>query len=157
VSSGSTEIDRCVIWQYKDNYWNIGRPARTCGVDKGVFQYPIMLDSSNIVYDHEIAFSYGGDTPYAQSGPIELGNGDDIMWVMGLYPDDATVGDVTASFTIRRNPDDAGTTYGPYTLTAKTDLRFSGGQVEVTFNGATASSWRVGTPKLELRGGEARG
>lgn len=156
-SSGSTEIDRCVIWQYKDNYWNIGRPSRLCGVDKGIFQYPILVDSTNAIYNHEIAFSYGGSTPYAKSGPIELGNGDNIMWVMGLYPDDATVGDVTASFTVRRNADDSGAAYGPYTLTSKTDLRFAGGQVEVTFTGSAATSWRVGTPKLELKQGEARG
>lgn len=157
VSSSSTEIDRCVIWQYKDNHWNIGRLARTCGVDKGVFQYPIFLDSNNVVYNHEIAYSYGGSTPYAQSGPIELGNGDSIMWVMGLYPDDATQGDVTASFTVRRNPDDAGAAYGPYSLTAKTDLRFSGGQVEMKISGAVMTNWRSGVNKLELMQGEGRG
>lgn len=157
VSSSSTEIDRCVIWQYKDNHWNIGRLARTCGVDKGVFLYPIFVDSSNVVYNHEVAYSYGGSTPYVQSGPIELGNGDNIMWVQGLFPDDATEGDVTASFTVRRNPDDAGTTYGPYTLTAKTDLRFSGGQVEMKITGSVATNWRSGTNKLELVQGEGRG
>lgn len=156
-SSGSTEIDRCAIWQYKDNYWNIGRPSRTCGVDKGIFQYPILVDSSNAVYNHEIAFGYGGDTPYAKTGPIELGNGDNIMHVMGLYPDDATVGDVTASFTVRRNADDSGTDFGPYTLTQKTDLRFSGGQVQVEYIGAVSAAWRVGVPKLELEQGEGRG
>lgn len=156
-SSGSTEIDRCAIWQYKDNYWNIGRVARLCGVDKGIFQYPILVDSSNAVYNHEIAFSYGGATPYARSGPIKLGNNDNIMWVENLFPDDATVGDVTASFTVRRNPDDTGTNFGPYTLTQKTDLRFSGSLLEVEFRGAQPTSWRVGTPDLGLKVGEGRG
>jgi hypothetical protein len=156
-SSGSNEIDRCVIWQYKDNYWNLGRVARTCGVDKGVFQYPIMVSSAGLIYDHEIGWMYDDDEPFAQGGPIELGNGDNIMWVMGLYPDDLTAGNVTAEFTVRRNADDLGTDFGPYTLTAKTDLRFSGGQVDVKFTGAVPSNWRVGAPKLELLPGEARG
>lgn len=157
-SSSSTEIDRCVVWQYKDNYWAIGRASRTCGVDKSdLFFYPVLIASDGKLYDHELGWAYDGASPYATSGPIELGNGDNIMWVMGLYPDDATVGDVTASFTVRRNADDAGTSLGPYALTSRTDLRFSGGQVEMTVTGAVMSSWRVGTPKLELMQGEGRG
>ncbi|HKQ43834.1 MAG TPA: hypothetical protein VJS47_00415 [Rhizomicrobium sp.] len=156
-SNSSSEIDRCVVWQYKDNYWNIGRVARTCGVDKGVFQYPILIASDGKLYDHELGWAYDGVPPYLTSGPIELGNGDSIMHVLGLYPDDATVGDVTASFTVRRNPDDVGTAFGPYSLTSKTDLRFSGGQVQMTITGAAMTNWRVGIPKLEIMQGEARG
>lgn len=155
-SASSTEIDRCVIWNYKTGEWNIGRAARTCGVDRGVFQYPILVSSAGLIYDHEIGWSYDGVSPTATTGPIELGDGDNIMHVLGLYPDDATVGDVTASFTVRRNPDDPGTAYGPYSLTSQTDIRFSGGQVEVTFTGAKADDWRVGIPKLELMKGEGR-
>ena len=156
-SNSSSEIDRCVVWQYKDNYWNIGRVARTCGVDKGVFQYPILIASDGKLYDHELGWAYDGVPPYLTSGPIELGNGDSIMHVLGLYPDDATVGDVTASFTVRRNADDVGTAFGPYSLTSKTDLRFSGGQVQMTITGAAMTNWRVGIPKLEVMQGEARG
>jgi hypothetical protein len=156
-SSSSSEIDRCVVWQYKDNFWNVGRAARTCGVDKGVFQFPILISADGKLYDHELGWAYDGQTPYVTTGPIELGNGDNIMHVMGLYPDDATVGDVTASFTVRRNADDTGTDFGPYSLTQKTDLRFSGGQVEMTIQGAAMTNWRFGVPKLEVTSGEARG
>lgn len=156
-SASSNEIDRCVIWQYKDNYWNIGRAARTCGVDRGVFQYPVLLTYDGKIYDHEVGWSYDGASPYATTGPTELGNGDNIVWVMGLFPDTETVGDATASFSVRRNADSAATSFGPYTLTEKTDLRFSGGQLEATFTGATMSNWRIGVPKLELMVGEARG
>jgi hypothetical protein len=155
-SASSNEIDRCVVWQYKDNHWAVGRPARTCGVDGGVFQYPILVDSAGAVWDHEIGWAYGNDTPYAKTGPIELGNGDQIMHVLGMIPDDQTVGDVTASFTVRRNPDDAGTDYGPYDLTAKKDLRFSGGLIEMTVTGDAMTNWRVGTPRLEVMAGEGR-
>jgi hypothetical protein len=156
-SASSNEIDRCVIWQYKDNYWNIGRVARTCGVDKvGAFSNPILISTDGKIYDHELGWAYDAEEPTATSGPIELGNGDNIMWVMGLYPDDATVGDVTASFNVRRNMDDPGTDFGPYDLTAKTDLRFSGGLVEMTVTGDAMASWRVGVPKLDLEMGEGR-
>jgi hypothetical protein len=157
-SGSSTEIDRCIVWQYRDNYWTIGRAARTCGVDMGgLFPNPILISSDGKLYDHELGWAYDAFSPYAKSGPIELGNGDKIAHVLGLYPDDATVGDVTASFTLRRNPDDPGTNMGPYSLTEKTDLRFSGGQIEVTVTGSAMTDWRVGVPKLELIQGEARG
>lgn len=157
-SASSTEIDRCVVWNYKDNYWTIGRVSRTCGVDRGAgFQYPILVSSDGYIYDHEVGWDYGGVAPYATTGPIELGNGDQIMHVLGLWPDDATVGDVTASFVVRRNADDPGTSYGPYTLASKTDLRFSGGLIEMTVTGATSSNWRVGIPRLDLIAGEGRG
>jgi hypothetical protein len=155
-SAASTEIDRCVVWNYKDNWWTIGRASRTCGVDRGAFQYPILVSSTGYIYDHETGWNYDSSEPYATTGPIELGSGDRIMHVLGMYPDDATVGDVTASFTVRRNPDDTGTEYGPYSLTSKTDLRFSGGLVEMTVTGATNTNWRVGSPKLDLIPGEGR-
>jgi hypothetical protein len=156
-SSSSGEIDRCVVWQYKDNYWNIGRPARTCGVDKGVFQYPILISADGKIYDHELGWDYSGQVPFITTGPVELGNGDNIVHVLGLYPDDATVGDVCASFTVRRNADDAETNFGPYVLSQKTDLRFSGGQVQMTVTGAVMTNWRFGIPKLEIAAGEGRG
>jgi hypothetical protein len=94
-SQRSTEIDRCVVWNYKDLTWNIGRASRTCGIDKlGIFPNPILIASDGKIYDHEIGWAYDSDEPYATSGPIELGNGDNIMHVLGCYPDDATVGDV---------------------------------------------------------------
>lgn len=155
-SASSTEIDRCVIWQYKDNYWSVGRAARTCGVDRGAFQYPILVDADGAIWEHEVGWDYGGETPWARTGPIELGNGDQVMHVLGLVPDDATVGDVAASFVVRRNPDDEGTAFGPYALNAKTDLRFSGALVEMTISGARDKAWRLGVSRLELAAGEGR-
>jgi hypothetical protein len=156
-SGASTEIDRCVVWNYKDNWWTIGRAARTAGADvAGDFQYPILIDSTGHIYDHEVGWAYDSVSPYATSGPIELGNGDQIMHVLGLLPDDTTVGDVTASFVVRRNPDDVGVTKGPYTLTSKTDLRFSGGLLEMKITGSQMTNWRFGTPRLEVVPGEGR-
>ena len=156
-SNSSLEIDRCVVWNYKGNYWNIGRASRTAAVDKGAsFRYPIQISSTGTIYEHEVGFDYGSDTPYATAGNIELGNSDKIMHVLGLYPDDATEGDVTATFLVRRNQDDAGATFGPYSLTAKTDLRFCGGLIEVKWVGDELTDWRVGIPKLEVMAGEGR-
>lgn len=155
-SSGSTEIDRCVVVNYRNWHWNIGRVARTGGVDKGVFTYPIMISATGSIYEHEVGVSHDSEEIYATFGPMEFGNGDNIVHVLGLYPDEKTVGDVTASFFVRRNPNDTPAEYGPYTLTAKTDVRFSGGLIEAKFTGDAATSWRVGTFRAEVVTGEER-
>lgn len=157
-SGSSTEIDRCAVWNFKDLTWVIGRASRTCGIDKvGIFPNPILIASDGKIYDHEIGWAYDGSSPYATSGPIELGTGDNIMWVLGAYPDDGgAVGDVSLSFTVRRNADDAGTNYGPYTLTSKTDFRFSGGIIEMTITGVNMTAWRFGIMKLDIEQGEGR-
>lgn len=155
-SASSNEIDRCVVWAPLTGEWNIGRADRTCGDDRGAFQYPVQVSIDGYIYDHEVGWDYGDANPYATTGPLEIGNGDKIMHVMGLYPDDATLGDVTASFAVRRNPNNAASNFGPYSLAAQTDIRFSGSLLETTFTGAEAANWRVGTPKLELIPGEGR-
>lgn len=160
-SANSMEIDRCVVWNYGGDeagrpYWNIGRPSRTCGSDVGAFQYPIRISISGALYDHEVGLSYGGADIYAVGGPVELGVGDDVMHVKQLYPDDATLGDVTATFYANNNPDDTAFVYGPYTLTSQTDLRFTGRTVNVRFDGAVLSDWRVGSPRLEVSPGGKR-
>jgi hypothetical protein len=155
-SNGSSEIDRCAVWNYRTQTWVLGRIARTCGVDRGVFVYPMLISITGTVYDHEVGFMYDSNSPYGETGPIELGNGDTWMDALGLYPDDLTVGDVTAAFFVKNENDDSETEFGPYTLTSQTDVHFAGRRVRVRWTGATNTAWRVGTPALELVPGDGR-
>ena len=155
-SSSSQEIDRCVVWNYKANYWNIGRPARTCGTDRGVFTYPIFVDGDGAVYEHEVGLSYDGEMPFAEGGPIEIGEGDRMMRCHALIPDEKTVGDVTATFLLRFAPGGEEQVYGPYALTDKADLRFEARQVKLRYSGAVLSDWRVGTARLDVSVGGRR-
>lgn len=157
-SGGAREIDRCVVWNYQGNSWAIGRAARTCGIDKcgGIFPNPVLIASDGKIYDHENGWAYDNAAPYALSGPMELGSGDQVMHVTGLIPDDATVGDVAATFTVRRNPDDDGTDYGPYSLSSRTDTQFSGGLVQFKITAAELTDWRFGVARLDVMPGEGR-
>jgi hypothetical protein len=116
----------------------------------------MLISITGTVYDHEVGFMYDSNSPYGETGPIELGNGDTWMDALGLYPDDLTVGDVTAAFFVKNENDDSETEFGPYTLTSKTDIRFAGRRVRVRWTGATNTAWRVGTPALELVAGDGR-
>jgi hypothetical protein len=150
-SAQSTEIDRAVVWTYAGpaaGTWNIGRPARTTGVDAGAFRYPIKIGTDGTIYDHEVGFGY--DTmPYAEAGPVEIGNGDNVVHCRRLIPDEKTSGDVSALFSLKFEPNGDETQYGPYSLTAETDIRFVARQAKVRFTGSRLADWRVGTPRIE--------
>lgn len=150
-SGSSLEIDRYVVFNYRENHWNIGKLVRLSGADRGVFQYPLRCGNDGFVYEHEVGFTYDtGVMPYLEGGPIELGNGDQVAYINGLIPDDKTLGDVNATFFVRFEPDDADTQFGPYTLASKTDLRIACRQARVRFTGVTLSDWRVGIPRIDL-------
>jgi hypothetical protein len=154
-SAQATENDSYVLWNYRENHWNIGSLSRLCGVDRGSFAYPLLCDALGNVYDHEVGFDYGGAMPFLEGGPFELGNGDDVVSAQWLIPDDKTVGDVTATFIVRFEPDDTDTAFGPYTLSERTDVRFEGRQVNLRFDGAALADWRIGVPRLDvIAGGE---
>lgn len=154
-SAGSLECDRYVSFNYLEGHWSIGEMARTTGVDRGVFTTPIWLDATGQAYNHETGTAYDGAGIFAESGPISLGAGDNVAVCTKLIPDEKTQGQVTATFKTRFYPNDTERSYGPYTMANPTDVRFTGRQVRMRING-TASDWRVGVPRLDMRPGGLR-
>jgi hypothetical protein len=157
-SGGGTEITNYAMWNYKHDYWGVGALVRLAGAEDGVFETPFLTGSDGHVYDHEIGYAYSGLSPYARSGPIELGNGDRTMHVLGIVPDEKTAGDVTVSFRNRPYPNAVETALGSTTLTGagKADLRFCARQVEIVITGNNPTNWRWGEPRLALAMGGKR-
>jgi hypothetical protein len=148
-SGGSNENDSYVTFNYRENHWSIGTLARTAGVDAGVFTYPLMVNPSGLVYEHEVGYNYDGSTLFAESGPIQIGNGDNIMSVRQVVPDEQTLGEAVVSFKTRNYPTDTQSTFGPYTAANPTSVRFSGRQVNMVVTGAVLADWRVGIFRLD--------
>ena len=148
-SSQSNENDSYVVFNYRESTWNIGVMGRTAGTDRGVFTNPIMVDASGYIYEHEVGYAYDGGSVYAESGPMEIGNGDNIMSVRQVIPDEQTLGEVQISFKTRFYPMDTEYTYGPYSAAIPTDVRFSGRQVKIRYTGAVLEDWRVGVNRIE--------
>ena len=155
-SVNSIENDSYVVWNYRDNHWNIGTLARTAGADAGVFLYPQMVGTDGYVYEHEVGYAYDGASPFVQSGPVELGNGDNLMVARQLIPDEKNQGDVTATFKTRFYPNGAETSHGPFTMTNPTSVRFQGRQVSMRIDAAQNSDWRVGTMRIDAVAGGKR-
>jgi len=161
-SGNSTECDAYVSYDYGENHWEIGTLDRTCGSDQGVFDEPIWADASGILYEHELhGIGHGSYTPYAESAPISLGNGDTVMKVNQLIGDEGTVGEVQVQFKTRFHPNDtervypSATTY--YDLTnMPTSVRFTGRQVRIRVEATGNEDWRVGTMRINAESGGRR-
>ncbi len=155
-SAGANENDSYVSWDYVENHWSIGTLARTAGTDRGVFRNPIMIGTDGLIYDHEVGLNYSGALPYAETGPFQIGQGDQVLYINEIIPDERNLGSVSATFTTRYYPTSAETTYGPYSLTQPTSVRFNGRQIKMRVTTTTPSSWRVGTQRLNAIPGGRR-
>jgi len=156
-SSSSNENNRYAVYNYVENTWSIGELARTAGSDSGTFRQPMMFDpSDNKIYEHEIGFEYGGLTPFAETGPIMLGTGDNVISVTEMIPDEKTQGDVSATFKTRFYPNGTERSYGPFSMSNPTSMRFTGRQVRMRVDGARLADWRVGINRLDTVAGGRR-
>jgi len=155
-SATSTENDRYVALDYKEGYWTTGELDRTAGVDQGVFKNPIWADASGNLYNQETGYTHGTTKPYAESGSISLGNGDSIMKVTQLIPDEKTQGQVEVTFKTRFHPNDTETSHGAFTLGNPTDVRFQGRQVRIKVQGTGNENWRSGVMRIEANAGGRR-
>jgi len=157
-SSNSTEIDRYVAFDYKENHWLIGELSRTSGVQRGVFRYPFMAghNADSDIYDHEVGYNFDSATTFAETGPISIGAGDQIAKVTKLIPDEKTQGDVNVTFKTRFYPNASETTHGPFTPANPTSVRFSGRQIRMRVEGQQPTDWRVGNIRVDTIAGGRR-
>ena len=155
-SASANENNRYVTLDYKEGHWATGVIDRTAGVDQGIFVNPIWADASGNLYNHETGYTHGSVKPYAESGSISLGNGDTIMKVSKLIPDERTQGQVEVTFKTRFHPNDSETSHGAYTLSNPTDVRFTGRQVRVKIQGTANDNWRSGIMRIDAVPGGRR-
>ena len=148
-SNAGLENDSYVTFNYREIHWNVGSLVRLCGTDAGVFTLPLMVDDSGEVYEHEVGFDYDGATLFAESGPIQIGNGDNVMKVREVVPDEQTLGEAVISFKTRLYPTSAESTFGPFTAANPTSVRFSGRQINMVVTGAALADWRIGVIRLD--------
>jgi hypothetical protein len=160
-SGESNEIDKYVAFDYKENHWLIGDLSRTTGAPIGVFAYSMLFDDDGYAYDHEIGLSYetasSQQSVFAETGPVTLGTGENIMQVTDLIPDEKTQGDVNIKFKSRFYPNATESTHGPFTPANPTPVRFSGRQIRMRIEGDTPyAAWNVGTMRIDAKKGGKR-
>lgn len=156
-SSDSLEVNRYVVFNYMEGIWYHGTLDRTCGTgSNGVLQYPIMVSSEGAVYDHEVANNRDGRMPTMRTGPMEIGEGDNVVMLKRFIPDERMAGSVRVNFYVRQWPNGTLTKYGPYDATSPADLRITGRQMEVEYEGDPDIDFRVGNFRFEVQAGGRR-
>lgn len=150
---------RQVVYNYVTGIWFLDALDRVAGVDQGVLRYPVMGASDGALYIHEyqtsMLVSSVEQVPYAESGPIEIGDGDQTMHVSEVIPDGKTTTGVSMTFYSNFHPTENETTNGPYTMANPTSVRVDGRQVRIKLLEVT-KGWRFGTPRLKATPSGAR-
>jgi hypothetical protein len=155
-SLASNEIDSYVTYNYRENHWSIGTLARTCGTDRGIFSNPIMVSTDSYIYEHEVGYAYDSQEIFAESGPIEIGQGDRVMSLTELIPDEKTAGDVTVSFATKFYPNATAYNFGPYSMANPTSVRITGRQIAAKITASRKADWRVGVIRFNGKLGSQR-
>ncbi len=170
-SASSEENDKYVVYNYEQKIWYVGNLERTSWIDRGSNEFPIATTSeSNTVtplkmYDHERGFDADGEaiTAFIESAPIDIGDGENFTFIRRMIPDitfDAS--DLTATkeatFTLKsqRFPSSGFTSSKALIVTDTTEQnhtrlrgRSFGLRVESDNQGVF---WRLGSPRLDIRG-----
>jgi len=155
-SATSNEIDSYVLYNYRENHWSIGGLVRSCGSAPGTFDKPLMMGTDGYLYEHEVGVLNESESVYAESGPIQIGAGDNLMAVREVIPDELNQGEVELMFSTKLYPNGDETDFGPYSTANPTSVRFMGRQIKMKIKQNTPSVWRVGTMRLDAVAGGRR-
>ena len=173
IRAVGSEPDRYVTYNYKENTWTTGALNRSAGVDRDVYAFPMLIDSSGFLYEHEVGTAMPGVAagspflpPFLISAPVELSSaygtslvptaGDQVFMVDRFLPDERTLGDLQTTVFVALNPTDAEVQIGPFVHAAPTTFRATGRQVRLRHDQVRATSWRLGVNRFALIPGGLR-
>jgi hypothetical protein len=173
-SAASDNNDRYVIYNYAQNIWYYGTLSRTAWMPRGVFGYPIAASSDGYLYYQEFGMNDGSQNPpvpisaYIESNPVDLGDGDQFMFVSRIVPDMTfrnSQNSPSATFTLKAKdfPGSAfdGTDSEVATRSASAPVEQYTGELFVRIRGRSMAfriesdqldtAWRLGAPRIEVR------
>lgn len=160
-SGSSVTNDRYVSYNFAEGHWSIGRLNRTAGEDRGAFEFPMAADVGGKVYAHEnVSGTYldpvgAALVPFVESGPIEIGRGDNVMMVRHVIPDTNTLGAANLTLFGSIFPVEVEQAKGPFSLANPTSVRLTARQVRMRID-QVQNNWRLGTMRLEAVTGGGR-
>ena len=162
TNDDAEEINKYVIYNYKERVWSIGSLVRGAWAPEGIYDNPIassVAATSSYIYKHE----FGTDDESSalscslKSGDIDLPqDGDDIMFIDKIVPDfDDQVGSVTMNLKFRLYPNASQVTEATEALATTTEfasIRARGRQMSMELSSnATSSHWRLGDVRLNIQ------
>ena len=98
-SSGQTNIDRYVVYNYNENTWSIGQLSRNAWLDEGVFDKPIatheLSSNTSCIFNHEVGNDDDGSAMqnvFIESSDFDIGEGDMFQHISRVIPDVKFIG-----------------------------------------------------------------
>jgi hypothetical protein len=166
-SAASQENDRYVVYNYLEQAWYYGNLARTCWVDRGIEDYPVAASPDHYLYNHEFGFDDGSTSPasainsFITSSPIDIGDGEQFVFVRRLLPDisfrnsSAAVPEIDITTRVRNYTNTGYLRTTTSTITEGTEqvhLRLRGRQFGVSVSSAeTGVAWRLGSLRYDIQ------
>ena len=173
ANGGTGENDRYVIYNYAEQSWYYGNLGRSAFLDRGIRTFPIAAESGYL-YNHETGYSDDGSimTSTIESSPVDMGDGDQFIFIRRLIPDftfnGSTTSSPTVNVTLQSNNFPAGsylqseiskvdrnavsTTVPFEQYTNKADVRLRGRSFSIKVDcSALGVRWRLGSPRVDIR------
>jgi len=163
VSGGTDEIDRYVMYNYKENSWSIGTLVRTAWEESRLRSNPIAAGTDNYLWNHELGENADGAAmaSYIQSADMDMtgrdgGEGDRLYFAHRLIPDmKMSNGEVTIKLNMKNYPQDTERT--PVSVTVlpsdtKKSIRARGRHMNVRVESDFINTdWRLGNTRVDVR------
>jgi len=168
-SSGSTTIDRYVIYNYLEQTWVYGQLNRTAWLDSGIENYPRAV-SGGYLYKQEVGFDDDGSPMtgvFIESSDFDLGDGDQFAFARRVIPDfkfienqnDCSVNVVVKT---RNFPGDTLTTNSTNEIKSTTQQSFIRARArqmalriesndDADNNGNLGVGWRLGATRIDIK------
>ena len=180
-STGESNIDKYVIYNYLDKIWYYGTLARTAWIDSGLRDTPLAATYTLNLVDHESGIDDNQTTSTAAinafivSSDFDIGDGDRFSLVNRVIPDvsfdGSTASAPAAKMTLNalansgsgyNSPaSEGGVSNAAITRTATSpvevfteliNIRVRGRQLSLRFEStATGVTWQLGTSRLDIR------
>lgn len=162
-STGQTECDKYIIYNYNEGWWSTGSLSRTAAFPSGANKYPLMAGVDNNLYAHEDGWTDAGNSRvgdvWLETGALSIGQGDRGWEVRQMLP--ATgFGYDSLKVTVygRQAPDGSERTFGPYNPRSNgyMDMRVTAREIRMRFEATEDGDWNIGKMRLEVAQGAGR-
>mgnify|MGYP005989618135 CR=1 FL=1 len=173
--TGSDQINAIVAYNYLEQTWWTGTLSRTTWIDREVYDNPIgteydstatannetilgLTNGATQAYLHETGNDADGQamTAYIKSGSVEIGEGNDILFVQKLIPDiQNQSGVLNMNLEFKYYPNNTNSVIKTATFTDTTEfvsLRGRGREFTVNVvSNTTGTAWRLGTQRFDIQ------
>jgi hypothetical protein len=170
----SGDCTRYAVYNYIQELWYYGTLPRTAWVDRGTSLNPIAAGIDGYLYSHESGLNDGSQNPpapidaYVQSSPVDLGDGEQFMFVSRVIPDITfrnSTNDPSATMTLTAQNFPGGEFFGDQPspvarsatvpverYTQQTFVRLRGRAMALRIeSNKVGTAWRLGSPRVSLR------